>query len=155
MLSKVFACYRQKCRLSRIEFLFGFVLISFLSLVTFWVYTSFVSIEKYQTSYLVGKSLIELLVYVLLMPIIAGRFRDIGWSPYFVLLLIPIWLFTARNLIIYMKLKNIPSFNSPVIFYVEIISAVVLLITLVCMLLFKADSNKTLNKDATAVAPIS
>lgn len=150
MLIKILDCYRNKSSLSRKEFLFGYMLILFLSIIIFWLYISFSPVEGNEISYLIGKSILELLVILTFIPIFAARFRDIGWPPYFVLLLIPIWLFTTRNLIIYMKLNSINTFESPYIMYIEVISAVVLLITFACMLFIRGASSKSLKSDAAS-----
>lgn len=101
MVNKIINCYKKDSQIGRLEFVFGLVLIAILSSILFWAYSSLVSIDIHQENYLIGKSCLELIIYVASMPIFAARLRDMEWPTYIVLLLIPMWLFSTRNLIIY------------------------------------------------------
>ena len=152
MISRIINCYKKDGRIGRMEFIFGLVLISILSLMVFWAYSSLVSIDIYQEKYLIGKSCLELIFCLASMPIFAARLRDIEWPTYIVLLLIPMWLFSTRNMIIYMYLKNIELVESPVMFYVEMAFGVGSLVVLLGMLFFRTASNKKINPTAKNAA---
>lgn len=148
MVNKIINCYKKDSQIGRLEFVFGLVLIAILSSILFWAYSSLVSIDIHQENYLIGKSCLELIIYVASMPIFAARLRDMEWPTYIVLLLIPMWLFSTRNLIIYMHLNNIESIKSPVIFYVEVTLGLGFLVVLASMLFLRTASNKRVELDA-------
>ena len=148
MLHKIAKSYRRNARLSRKEFLLGLILFMATSFVVFSIYSYAISIETYQTKYLIGKSILELILYIAMMPIFAARLKDMNWPTYLVLFLVPMWLFTTRNLVIYMNLNDIEHIRSPLILYAESGLGIIFLAVLGCMLLFRSASNNANAVDA-------
>ncbi len=143
-LRKIQSCYWSSSKLNRLEFFIATVIISIISIGLFWVYSSLVSIEHYQVKYLMGKSIFELIICIAMIPIYIARLRDMNWPIYIAYGVIPVWLFTTRNLIIYMSLNNIKIFKSPVIFYTEIILGLLFLSVFIFMLFFRPANKSSL-----------
>jgi len=147
MLKKILDCYRPNARLNRTEFIFSWALFVLLAYALFLVFSSIVSIEIYPVKYLIGKSILELILYLVMIPICMARLRDITWPTYIAYGVIPVWLFTTRNLIIYMHLNDIEAFQSVIMFYVELTLAIMFLFILICIFLVKSNSNQILQHE--------
>lgn len=130
-------CYKGKTRLGRLEFLFGLVLIAIIFYLMIRLYANLFPIDIYGINYLIGKSAPELLLIIFI-----ARLRDTGWSIYLVLILIPVFLLSTRNLVVYMNLNDISKLEGMGILFIQIIPALLFLVVLGCLITFRSESNK-------------
>ena len=145
MISSLLQAYRGKARISRGEFLVGFVGVYLAFVLVLYIHSKFRSIEL-GVWWVIERSALELLLVLMLIPLAMARLRDINWSSLFAFLLLPAWAFGTRNMVIYDLLWNEPGgVSGAPITIGGVLTGVVLLMFLV-LFIKQPNSNKTLNE---------
>ena len=126
----------------------GTLILSLIFASVVWIYHRQYTPNETGLSYLIGKSVIELIFNIFAFPLYIARLRDLGWSPYLAILFLIGWLFQTRNVVIYMLLNGIESWEGFGSIILEGATSLVVAVLLGCMLLIKSTPNKSLNQDA-------
>ena len=149
MIKRLLATYFRAIKISRVEFVVGIIALYVGLAAVTYVYSQYLSIERAVASYLVGKSILELLFFVALAPLVIARLRDIHWPLYLAFILFPVWLFGLRNIIIYDAIWNESRGVSGLPLTIGGTSTIVALGLVLVLLFKKSNSSKSLNSDAT------
>jgi len=111
------------------------------------MYSHFVDIKALGVTYLIGKSFLELLFLVSITPLFMARLRDINWPVLFSLILFPYWLFSLKNIVIYlMVFGHDRSSGVPEMFGASL--AIVTIVLLLILVFKKSNSNNALQPTA-------
>jgi uncharacterized membrane protein YhaH (DUF805 family) len=126
--------------------LVGQMLFSTASFAIIWLYHNLHEPNQIDVNYLIGKSLLGIVLSILVLPLLVARLRDMGWNPLWSILVFTAQLVQTRNLVIYMELNGIKSLNTLTFFKVEVLFALMVIILLICMLLVKSAPNNSLQR---------
>jgi uncharacterized membrane protein YhaH (DUF805 family) len=146
MLSRILLSYKSGEKLNRIEFLAGQILISSVFIAVNWLYLILYEESQIDVAYLIGKSLLVIVLSILLLPLLIARLRDMGWNPLWSILVFPTQLVQTRNLVIYMELNEIESISSLTFFAVEALFTLIFLVLFICMLIVKSAPNDSFKR---------
>jgi hypothetical protein len=106
VFTQIFQAYYAKSKLNRAQFLLGLAVSYLLIALLMILHHRINGIAAVSINFLIIKSAIEGLFYLLISPLIIARLRDIGWPSYLVVFLYPVWLFGSRNLVLYQTITE-------------------------------------------------
>ncbi len=87
--------------LGRTDFLVGIIGIYLLVTAALYVLNGGILVDIQPTTWLVSKSLSELFIILLWLPLIIRRLRDLGWPVYWALIMLVPWSTSFRHVILY------------------------------------------------------